>query len=250
MISKSNETIYSILENLPESSKVIDIGGASGPFKRANSVIDFVDFNSVHMDKAKGPGEIRFNSDSYTSRDICLKEPWPFKDKEFDFSICSHVLEDIRDPIWVCSEIIRISKAGYIEVPSRIYETTFGIEIKNLAGASHHRWLVDLDENKSLRFTFKYMHAHSKDINKNMGVYDKNNPDMYLCLGWENSFNFYENWLNSGKEIFEYYLNKPVSEKKKWSLYRRLGSRGFIKEWLSYLKNTNGRVNKYFKMLK
>jgi hypothetical protein len=31
--------------------------------------------------------------------------------------ICSHTLEDIRDPLWVCSEMIRIGKAGYIELP-------------------------------------------------------------------------------------------------------------------------------------
>lgn len=250
MISKSTENIYSILEKLPKEYKVIDIGGASAPFKRANTIIDFVTFGSIDINKAKGPGEIKFSEESYVSQDICGREKWPFKDKQFDFSICSHVLEDIRDPIWVCSEIIRISKAGYIEVPSRLYETTFNLEIKNLAGASHHRWIVDLDNNKSLRFTFKYMHVHSKAVNKNRNTYDKNNPEMYLCLSWDDSFDFYENWLNSGKEIFEYYTNKTISEKEKWFIYKKLGPRFFLIEWLSYLKNTNKTFAKIFNKYK
>ncbi len=59
-------------------------------------------------------------------RDICDHEPYPFGDQEFDFVICSQTLEDVRDPIWVCSEINRIGKAGYIEVPSRLEEQSWG----------------------------------------------------------------------------------------------------------------------------
>ena len=79
-----------------------------------------------------------FTKDSWIVRDICAKEPFPFRDKELDFVVCSHTLEDIRDPLWVCSEIIRIGKAGYIEVPSRLWETCRGME-PGIAGLSHHR---------------------------------------------------------------------------------------------------------------
>lgn len=238
MIEKSTENIFTILENLNDNFSVIDIGGASSPFKRADTVIDFVPFEKINLRAAKGPGEIRFSKDTYVSHDICSRTPWPFKDKQFDYSICSHVLEDVRDPLWVCSEIIRISKAGYIEIPSRLYETAFDLELVNLAGASHHRWIIDLDEKKSLRFTFKYMQVHSKIINNNKVTYKKDNPEMYLCLNWENSFDFYENWLNSGKEIFEYYLERNITEKETWEIYRKTNPRGFVVGWLSYLKNT------------
>jgi len=42
--------------------------------------------------------------------------------KEVDFVSCSHVLEDLRDPIRVCEEIVRVGKRGYIEVPSKTAE--------------------------------------------------------------------------------------------------------------------------------
>lgn len=244
------DEIFSVLEKLTLSAKVLDVGGASGPFKRANTIIDYVPYESINKSQAKGLGEFKLTKESYVSHDICAREPWPFKDKEFDFSICSHVLEDIRDPLWVCSEIIRVSKAGYLEIPSRLYETTFNLEVKGLAGASHHRWIIDLDEKKRLRFTFKYMHVHSKVINKNTTTFNKNNDAMYLCLTWDTSFSFFENWLNSGKEIFEYYLQKPISEENLWGLYRSIGSRSFIVEWLSYLKNTNNSFKKIYNVLK
>lgn len=249
MIQKTTQSIYSILKSLPKDFKVLDVGGASAPFKRADTIIDFVPYESVCISQSKGPGEILFSKNTYISHDICSREPWPIKEKEFDFSICSHVLEDIRDPLWVCSEIIRVSKAGYIEIPSKLYETSFNLEVKNLAGASHHRWIVDLAKNNSLRFTFKYMHVHSKIINKNRTIYSKENPEMYLCLEWKGSFSFYENWLNSGKEIFEYYLATPIDEKMKWGIYRMIGPRFFIKEWLSYFKNTNSFVKQVYNKL-
>ena len=43
----------------------------------------------------------------------------PFKDKEFDYVICAHVIEHVNDPIMFKSEIERIGKAGYIELPDK-----------------------------------------------------------------------------------------------------------------------------------
>jgi len=246
MIQKSSKSIFSILESLPKEALVLDVGGASSPFKRANFIIDVVSYDQINWEQAKGPGEICFNKDSFVQYDICSRTPWPFKDKQFDYSTCSHVLEDIRDPLWVCSELIRVSKSGYIEIPSRQYETTFGLEMAGLAGAAHHRWIVDLDKKESLRFTFKYMYVHSKDVNKNSGTYNKSDETMYLKLAWNDTFSFFENWLNSGKEIMEFYLDKKLTEKEVWMLIRKTNPRNSLIRWLSYLKNTNPFFQKLF----
>ena len=57
--------------------------------------------------------------------------------------ICSHTLEDVRDPIWVCSEIQRVAKAGYIEVPSRLEEQSYGFQ-GPWVGWGHHHWLIEV----------------------------------------------------------------------------------------------------------
>ena len=101
-----------------------------------------------------------FNKSTWVQRDICGREPFPFRDKSIDFAVCSHTLEDIRDPLWVCSELIRVAKRGYVEVPSREWETCRGQERRNEAGLSHHRWLIEI-EGQRINFLMKYHMIHS-----------------------------------------------------------------------------------------
>jgi hypothetical protein len=41
----------------------------------------------------------------------------PFADGAFDYTICSNLLEHVVDPAGVIRELVRVSRAGYIEVP-------------------------------------------------------------------------------------------------------------------------------------
>ena len=53
-------------------------------------------------------------------------------------------------------------QAGYIEVPSRLAETCRGWESDTIAGLSHHRWLIDIDETAAFgRFLMKYHMIHA-----------------------------------------------------------------------------------------
>lgn len=47
---------------------------------------------------------------------------FPFKDKEFDYIICSHVLEHVDDIEFFLNELIRVGKKGYLEFPTIYYE--------------------------------------------------------------------------------------------------------------------------------
>ncbi len=249
MLKLAENSIQKILYDLPKEARVIDVGAASAPFKRANVLIDIVPYSDIRIENSKGDGQIHSSKETYIQFDICDRKQWPIADKSFDYSICSHVLEDIRDPLWVCSELIRISKAGYIEIPSKLYETSFKLESKKLAGAAHHRWLVDLFENK-LRFTFKHFYIHNKAVNKNKKIPDLKNDSMYLKLEWTDSFNYMEQWLGNGKEVFEYFLNKKITDKEKWQIYRKNSPRNIIYRWLTYLKNTNIIFSRIFNRIK
>ena len=248
MLQVTNQASITIAEELDSSATVLDVGGAAAPFSRADYIIDIVPFEEVSWQQKRGDGKPRVTRETYVEHDICARKPWPFDDKQFDYVFCSHVLEDIRDPIWVCSELIRVSKAGYIEVPSRLYETTFNLEAKGLAGACHHRWLVDIYE-KKLRFTFKHFYIHYSFINQNKQRLNQQHDDMLLRVKWQDSFEYYENWLLSGKDIFEYYLDSPISEKQKWNIVRKTSPYNYVSAWLRYLKNTSpffAQLLKYF----
>lgn len=58
---------------------------------------------------------------------MCDCEPWPFEDDRFDFAVCSQTLEDLRDPVWVCSELSRMARAGCVDMPSRLEEQSRGV---------------------------------------------------------------------------------------------------------------------------
>ena len=155
-----------LLSTLPDDARVIDIGGAAAPFPRADCVIDAApyearDSGSDNNTNRKLAVQQRFSADSWIQADLCDHKPWPIADKAFDFAICSHVLEDVRDPIWMCSEIQRIAKAGYIETPSRVVEQSKGVENPRHAGYYHHRWLVSKASERRLEFRHKPHLLHS-----------------------------------------------------------------------------------------
>jgi hypothetical protein len=106
------------------------------------------------------PDPERFSAETWVRRDVCAREPWPFADDEFDFVVCAHTLEDVRDPVWVCEEIARVGRAGYVEFPSRLEEQAYGFD-GPWSGWNHHRWLCEADrERGEVRFTFKYDLVH------------------------------------------------------------------------------------------
>lgn len=156
-----------VLASLRDDHVVVDIGGWACPFNRADYIIDAEPYETRGYYRTFGAlasqgGVVeRFSRERWIVRDLCERTPYPFADKSVDFVICSHTLEDLRDPLWVCAEMMRIGKAGYLEVPSREWETCRGHESPRTAGLSHHRWLIDIAETR-VTFLMKYhlIHAH------------------------------------------------------------------------------------------
>jgi hypothetical protein len=159
------ENARRLLEIIPDEATVVDVGGGAAPFPRADYVIDAMPYGklgagsdgNIHKRLGISP---RYSEDRWIQTDLCDRHPWPIADRAFDFAICSHLLEDVRDPIWVCSELRRIAKAGYIEVPSRVVEQSKGVENPRHAGFYHHRWLITRDRNR-LEFRHKPHVLHS-----------------------------------------------------------------------------------------
>ncbi len=226
-------SVENVLSRIKPDDLVLDVGGWACPFNRANWVIDaqpyetrgFYERNG--LGKAQGGEKEYFNQNTWVQRDICDKQPWPFKDKFFDFSICSHTLEDIRDPLYVCSEIIRVSKGGYIEVPSRVYETCRGIEHNKIAGLSHHRWLVEINDNH-VGFTLKYHIIHADFQLSFPPSFFKllSNSEMISYLFWQDDFTFAETQLYGEDSIYEN-LRQFVAQRYYYPPYR------FQMQWIN-----------------
>ena len=109
MILRSN--LPKLREFGGRSARVLDAGGWYRPFNLATHVIDLNPYESRRVDDALDPeDDERFTADTWIVQDVC-NSPWPFPDKTFDFVVCSHLLEDVRDPITVCRELGRVGKA-------------------------------------------------------------------------------------------------------------------------------------------
>src|SRR5712692_10420687 len=110
--------IGEFLLTLPQSAVVCEIGGGSSRKSRADWVIDIWTYDQATLQ----PGD-RVSADRWIVHNVCTPGPWPVPDNAFDFTICSHLLEDIHDPFHVLSELMRVSPRGYVETPSRAWES-------------------------------------------------------------------------------------------------------------------------------
>ena len=82
-------------------------------------------------------------------------EKLPFKDKEFDYVILSHVLEHVPEPFNLKKEIERIGKAGYIELPTKLNDNMVLDAMKRLQD-TNGGFEFD-DDNNKLVFAKKSM---------------------------------------------------------------------------------------------
>lgn len=145
--------INEYLAGLPDHAVVCEVGGGSSRRTRADWVIDLVRFE----DRESIKPEDRVTADRWIVHDICSPGPWPVANDAFDYTVCSHVLEDVRDPFKVAGELMRISRAGYLQMPGRVYESArspYGL----VPGSLHHRWLVEKTKDGELIFTAKSGH--------------------------------------------------------------------------------------------
>ena len=123
----SKKSIDKILEN-NKSWKILDIGCGYSAHKNASVVCDIQDLSNVYKEK---------NFVKLTSNIL------PFRDKEFDFVIASHVIEHVKDVELFIKELQRVSSKGYIELPT-ILEDNLVFENKK-----NHLWHMEFDDDKN-----------------------------------------------------------------------------------------------------
>lgn len=108
------------IKNIKPGDKVLEIGPGSLPFSRSDVYLDKV-FTGAEASAQRGYAkEISYNKPLYTYDGTAF----PFKDNEFDYVICSHVLEHVPEnelPSFF-TEIQRVAKKGYVEFPTIFYE--------------------------------------------------------------------------------------------------------------------------------
>ena len=128
MIKRSSKKFIDNLLQSNENWKILDIGCGFSAHKNASVICDIQDLQGFYKNK----------------KFVKLSEKiLPFKNKEFDFVIASHVLEHVEDPAFFIKELERVSIQGYIELPT-ILEDNLVFENKK-----DHLWHMEFDDVES-----------------------------------------------------------------------------------------------------
>ena len=169
----SKKYINNLLQN-NTTWNILDIGCGYNANKFAKVICDVQDLSNHYQDK----------------KFIRLTEKkLPFKDKEFDFVVASHVMEHVEDVDFFINELERVSKKGYIELPTKL-EDNLVFENKK-----DHLWHMDFDdvENKLL-ISKKVQYFEPvltvSTIKKLNGVF---RSSLVLELIWEDTINYIVN---------------------------------------------------------
>ncbi|MDB9735999.1 class I SAM-dependent methyltransferase [Candidatus Pelagibacter ubique] len=120
----SKKYIDNLLQN-NTTWNILDIGCGYNANKFAKVICDVQDLSNHYQDKKF----IRLSENKL-----------PFKDKEFDFVVASHVMEHVEDIDFFIKELERVSKKGYIELPT-MFEDNLVFENKK-----DHLWHMDFDD--------------------------------------------------------------------------------------------------------
>ncbi|MGI8904141.1 MAG: class I SAM-dependent methyltransferase [Solirubrobacteraceae bacterium] len=190
-----------ILERIGPNAVVLDIGGAARPLVRADWVLDLLPYEARGQIGWDGErAQERFGPRTWIQRDICDREPWPFADRQFDFAVCSHPLEDVRDPIWVAAELQRVAAADYVEVPSLREELTYGIQ-GPWVGWGYHPWLAMVGE-AGIELVFKHHVVNRSGSHLPAGATAGFTPAQRVqALWWEGCLDVRERFMLNAEDL-------------------------------------------------
>jgi ubiquinone/menaquinone biosynthesis C-methylase UbiE len=150
---------------------ILDIGCGYNANKFASVICDIQDLSGHYADKKFIKLETKH---------------FPFNDNEFDFVIASHVIEHVQDVEFFIKELERVSKKGYIELPTKL-EDNLVFENKK-----DHLWHMDFDDvEKKILISKKIQYFEPiLTVSSAKKLYDFFKKSLVLELLWEDTIDY------------------------------------------------------------
>ena len=194
--SGDRQDVIEYILKMKETGKfsVVDVGGSMNNWcaKYCDAIVDF-NTPSGMIDTTRF-----FNMDITHPDTYSEIEEYVNANGKFDFAICTHTLEDIMNPGFVIEKICKISKEGYIAVPSK-YREMCRFE-GNWRGYIHHRWVFI---NSNGTFVGLPKINYIENDKKFDTIADMSNDKRDLSFYWKDTIDF--------KYINNNYLGPSVS---------------------------------------
>ena len=114
-----------LIKSIRPSDRVLEIGPGGTPHPRSDVFLEYEFESAVVAESQRG-----YQKTLKTQKPVVYYKGdiFPFKDKEFDYIICSHVAEHVENLDQFIKEMTRVGKAGYIEYPTIYYDYMYNIE--------------------------------------------------------------------------------------------------------------------------
>ena len=119
----------------PAEGLVVEVGSGQSPHPRSDLVVEKYLSDDFERGFAVSFAKPLVVGDGHAI---------PLADGCAAYAIASHVLEHATDPERFAAELSRVAAAGFVQLPSRLAELTFGWPF--------HPWLVDLEPDGTLVF--------------------------------------------------------------------------------------------------
>ncbi|MFA5104882.1 MAG: class I SAM-dependent methyltransferase [Candidatus Margulisiibacteriota bacterium] len=215
------------IKGIKQGDYVLEIGPGGTPHHRSNVFLEkiFDDENVAKAQRGHTPKIALKGKTIYYSGGA-----FPFKDKEFDYVICSHVLEHVADIEEFVKELFRVARKGYVEYPLIYYDYVYNI-------TEHINFLKFKDN------TLCYL----KKCDTNLSDFDRVTEFFYLSLGAG-----YSQLVDKLKtELFEgFEWSAPFAIKRVWNIdevcYEEIRSLPPFYKKSSFIKKVLKRPYKMF----
>ena len=195
----SREHVLKILKENQNNWEILDIGCNIAPVEFAQTVADVQNFSKFYEEKNK--------------KFVLIKDKnLPFSNKQFDFVYASHVIEHVEDLSFFISELKRISRQGYIELPTILEDNI----VLSTNSSDDHKWMFKFDDVEKVLLVEKKKQLIEPFITHGV-LFDslrKNfRSSLVLELYWKNEINyeFRDFTIKAKKPIFFSIIKKYFS---------------------------------------
>ncbi len=196
MIKRTSKIYIQKILSENKDWQILDIGCGYSANEFATTICDVQDLSNFYKNK------------SFVKLE---NKKLPFNDDQFDFVIASHVMEHVEDLEFFIGELERISKKGYIELPTKL-EDNLVFENKK-----DHLWHMDFDDVNLKLLISKKVQFFEPILTVSTIQKLRNNfkNSFVLELYWENKidFNFVENNPNLQKFNLLTLVRKFISKR-------------------------------------
>jgi hypothetical protein len=113
------------VRSIRPSDRVLEVGPGGIPFHRADFFLEVLFHNPQTAERQRGLMPAPQLAKPPVYFDGCS---FPMRDGSFDYVVCSHVLEHVRDVGTFTAELSRVASRGYVEFPTVYYDYLYDFE--------------------------------------------------------------------------------------------------------------------------